>query len=147
MCSLLGSNTPTTLVAVIVAIIAWRQYRVAEAKLKLELFEKRYDIFEQTWKIFSAVSISGIRERNYGLATPFNNFLPQASFLFGADVAKYLDEASRNWTELYGLEAEGVASDPKYVEKARVLKDWFFVQASKRCKAIFDPYLSFKDWK
>jgi hypothetical protein len=140
-------GAPTTLVAIAVAIIAWRQYSVAQAKLKLDLFERRYSIFEQTWKILSSVIISGTREKNYGLATPFNNFLPQARFLFGPDVSKYLDEASSKWAELNGLETEGIAGNPGNIEKARVLKNWFENQATERCKAIFDPYLSFKDWK
>jgi hypothetical protein len=145
MCDVQG--WATALIAVAVAVIAWRQYRVAQAKLKLDLFDKRYAIFQQTWEILSAVIISGTREKNWGLATPFNNFLPQARFLFGPDVSKYLDEASRKWTELHGLEAEGVVGNQELIQKKWALTTWFEEQAKEGCKVMFDPYLNFKKWK
>jgi hypothetical protein len=106
---------PTAFVALAIGIptllIAFQQYRVGAAKLKFDLFEKRYAIFHQTWVIISEVVMKGTREKNYGLATPFNNFLPEASFLFGKDIQDYLNELSTKWTELYGLEAEREGQD------------------------------------
>jgi hypothetical protein len=142
---------PAGIVALIVAAISWRQYLVEKAKLKLDLFERRYAIFQQTWEILSEVVSHGTRERNYGLATPFNNFLPQARFLFGKKIAEYLDLASSNWTELQGLESEiqDVAGDDrkKNLARGRELMKWFFEQASKGCKQLFDEYLNFERWK
>src|ERR1700722_14950247 len=80
----------TLIIGASAAGIAYRQYEVARAKLKLDLFEKRYAIFQQTWEILSGVVRNGTRAENYGLATPFNNFLPQAAFLFGEPIKRYL---------------------------------------------------------
>jgi hypothetical protein len=140
----------TLIIGTIAAGIAFRQYQVTKAKLKLDLFEKRYAIFHQTWVILSEVVRSGTREKQYGLATPFNNFLPEAAFLFGKPIERYLDEVSTKWTELYGLEAErdgeGI-NRADNVRKASELKRWFFEQASTGAKAQFGHYLDFENWK
>jgi hypothetical protein len=142
---------PAGIVALIVAAISWRQYLVARAKLKLDLFDRRYAIFQQTWEILSEVTMRGTREKSYGLATPFNNFLPQARFLFGKKIADYLDQASTNWNELHGLEGERAdvagADRQNNIARTRKLKNWFFKEASDGCKQMFDEYLDFERWK
>ncbi len=140
---------PAAIVALIVAVIAYQQYRVAKAKLKLDLFDKRFAIFQQTWEILSEAAIRGTREKNWGLATPFNNFLPQARFLFGKKVAAYLDLAFHNWNELHGLEGEREDSASAAAHAARVseLKGWFHEQADKGCKDMFGKFLNFERWK
>jgi hypothetical protein len=131
-------------------LIAYNQYRVGAAKLKFELFDKRYAIFQKTWEILSEVVMKGTREKHYGLATPFNNFLPEASFLFGKDIQDYLNDLSTKWTERYGLEAE---KDGQGVDRAAnaaresALKEWFFKQASSVAKEKFGRYLNFDTWK
>jgi hypothetical protein len=140
----------TLIIGAIAAGIAYRQYEVAKAKLKLDLFEKRYAIFHQTWEILSEAATKGARENNYGLATPFNNFLPEAAFLFGKPIERYLDEASTKWAELRALEAEtdGAGIDrAANIAKASELQQWFFEQASKGAKAQFGRYLDFENWK
>lgn len=142
---------PTVLIALIAAGIAYRQYRVARNKLKLDLFDKRYAIFQQTWEILSEVVKGGTQENSYGLATPFNKFLPQAAFLFGKDIEKYLDDVSNNWIELCALEAERAdvqgAEFTRNVSRASELKRWFFVEASKGAKQKFGRYLNFDGWR
>jgi hypothetical protein len=76
----------TFIIGCIAARIIYNQFRVAQAKLKLDLFDKRYDVFHKTWLIMSGVVHKGTRDAQYGLGTPFNNFLPQAKFLFGKDI-------------------------------------------------------------
>jgi hypothetical protein len=101
-------------------------------------------------KAHARLPLAATRENNYGLATPFNNFLPEAAFLFGKPIERYLDEASTKWSELRGLEAErdGEGTDSSAsISKARELKDWFFEQASTGAKAQFGRYLDFENWK
>lgn len=146
----LVKGIPTALIALIAAFIAYRQYRVAHAKLKLDLFEKRYVIFLETWKILSKVVSSGTRTESFGLGTPFNNYLPQAAFLFGTDIESYLKDAIRKWTELWALEGEiggqGV-NDAGATQKIMELRGWFFEEASSGAKLRFSKYLDFEEWK
>ena len=145
----IAKGIPTALVTLGLGIaglfIAYNQLKVARTKLELDRYDKRYAIFQQTWQILSETVMKGTREKRFGLATPFNNFLPEASFLFGEDIPHYLNECSRNWTELYGLEAElnDVAGPDrqKNIERTSALRLWFFEQASVHCKAKFTKYL------
>ena len=104
ICFELIKGVPTALVAVVIggigAMIAYRQVVIAQAKLKLDLFDKRYAIFLETWKILSEVVRTGTRGTNYGLGNPFSNFIPQARFLFGRDIEAYLNETVSKWSEL-----------------------------------------------
>ena len=152
-CIALVQGTPAALVALTVGIvgglIAYRQAAVAEAKLKLDLFEKRYPIFQETWEIKSEVVMKGTRGKNYGLGNPFSNFIPRARFLFGAEVEAYLSTAVKKWTELHAFEGEreDPAAAAQNAEQVRQLKEWFFEQASTGLKKLFAPYLDFEKWR
>jgi hypothetical protein len=145
ICFELIKSLPTALIALIVAIISYHQWRVSKAKLKLDLFDRRYEIFMKTWKILSGVVSNGTRTENLGLGTPFNNFLPEAKFLFGKDVSNYLDEVSNKWAKLHGIEGMDRASE--YAAEKTVLLTYFHDQAEKGVKEVFGPYLNFDEWK
>jgi hypothetical protein len=155
MCFELMKGVPTGLATLVVGgiglRIAYHQLKVARAKLKLDRYERRYSVFQKAWEILSETVIRGTRERNWGLATPFNNFLPEAAFLFGPEVSDYLNQCSRNWAELHGLQEEqnDVAGEDRQENIARSseLTNWFFEQASTGCKAMFAKYLNFADPK
>ncbi len=137
-------------IGLIAAYVAWRQYELASAKLKLDLFERRYAIFHQVWVIFSETVLDGAAKRNHGFATPFNNLLPEAAFLFGKEIEGYLNEAARKWTELQAAEVESNelrASSHQWIEKKRELLNWFEEQASRGVKQQFGRYLNFERWK
>jgi len=140
---------PAAFVALIIGCIAggiaYRQYQVAEAKLKLDLFQQRYKIFLITWRILSSVISDGTRKRHYGLGTPFNNFIPKAKFLFGADVESYLNDLATKWARLHAI--EGIDTPSKYAEEKFELTGWFQEQADTGVKAIFGRYLNFERWK
>jgi hypothetical protein len=141
----------TLIIGGIAGLLTLRQYQVAKAKLKLDLFEKRYAIFHKTWVILSDVVIRGTREDHHGLATPFNNFLPEAAFLFGNEIFEYLDELSTKWNELHGLQGERIdLAGPerlKNIARTSELEKWFFDQASTEAKLRFSSYMDFKNWK
>jgi hypothetical protein len=152
ICFELVKGIPAAIAALVVGSIAtgiaYRQYRVAQAKLKLDLFDKRYAIFLETWTILSEAVIKGTRERQWGLATPFNNFLPQASFLFGQRVTSYLNTASKNWTSLHAFEGDGAANlTPAQLEESKALRQWFEDEAKEGCRKVFGRYLNFERWK
>ena len=135
----------------IAGAITWRQYKVAHAKMKLDLFERRFKIFQQTLEILSWTFKDGTRETNWGLATPFNNFLPEAAFLLGPEISDYLNLCIKNWTELHGLQAEKYneagKDRQKKIERSTALTNWFFEQGSTGCRAKFGVYLDFRNWK
>ena len=136
---------PTAFIALLVAIISFQQWRVSKAKLKLDLFDRRYEIFMRTWKILSEAVGKGTRAEQYGLGTPFNNFLPEAKFLFGKEVFHYLDEVSNKWVRLHAIEAMEHTST--FAQERSDLLVYFSEQADNRVKEVFGPYLNFDEWK
>jgi hypothetical protein len=93
---------PTTLVALAIGVlagyIAFNQWRVAKAKLNLDLFEKRYAIFVATWtEISQAIQTPEVRMTN----PEFTNLLPKAQFLFGPEIREYMSEVSSKIGELW----------------------------------------------
>lgn len=153
VCMALVPGIPAALVALTVGIAGWfitrHQAAIAEAKLRLDLFEKRYPIFEEVWRTMSEVVMSGTREKNYGMGNPFSNLIPRARFLFGKEVEAYLHEAVNKWADLHAFEAEREepATAAANASKVRDLRNWFFDQADTGVKKLFGPYLDFERWK
>ncbi len=112
---------PAAIIAVagvlITGFIAYRQYAVAKAKLKLDLFDKRYAIYQEIWEILSGVVINGTK-RN-GLYTPFNNLRPKVRYLFGTKIAEYVDQMATNWTRLAAIEPYERPKDAYPASRAR----------------------------
>jgi hypothetical protein len=154
ICFELVKGLPAAFVALVIGLvaagIAWRQYRVAKAKLNLDLFDKRYAVFLETWKILSAVSIEG-PQQEHGLFTPFNNFIPQAAFLFGDDIEAYLHLAVKNWTDFLAAQAlaDGGQGEArlKAIARRAELEQWFETEAKDGAKKRFGEYMSFETWK
>lgn len=135
----------------IAAYVAWRQYRVASSKLSLDLFERRYDIYSRIWAIcVDAVGPQKILlfDMYIGAKTPFDEFWPQASFLFGPEVNEFIQQIIENWLTLSSLEHQA-KKDPMILEEEerRKLFYWFQDYAGTKMKSLFDPYLDFSKIK
>jgi hypothetical protein len=143
-------NFLASIIALIAVYVAIHQYTVTKAKLKLDLFDKRYPIFQETWEILSEVAQRGTRQKSYGLGNPFSNFIPQAAFLFGKDVEVYLNNAVKKWTEFRAIEGETERQGINRLEniaKRSELEKWFFNEASLGATQLFGRYLEFERWK
>ena len=81
----------TLIVGLSVAYIAWQQWQVARSKLRLELFDRRYKVFEATRK-FLAVILRDARCFEDSQLFEFNAGTSDAEFLFGSEVVDYLAE-------------------------------------------------------
>ena len=135
----------TPVIALGVAGITLNQYRVAKAKLKLDLFDRRYAVFRKVWETLSAITTKGASALEDGLYTPFNNILPDTEFLFGKDMYDYVAELASKWSQLKALEkAEGHPTSRPPEREA--IENWFHAQASSGAKAKFSRYLDFEKW-
>ena len=124
-----ASTFVTTIVAVLVAIISWRQWRTDRARLKHELFKRRYEIYEKIAAFPAEIGIAGRVEP--GADLKFLQDTKQAYFAFGCDqsIKELVSNMYRHAVDLHALEAERprLASDArsKNIEQQRVIKDWF----------------------
>lgn len=152
LCFEMAKGLPAAIVALVIgslaAWITWRQYVAASTKIKLDIFEKRYDVFEKTWTFMSEVVQLGQGESPL---SPFTNVIPQARFLFGPQIETYLQEASAKRTELWIIHQKtrqsGDSMPPEDAKRFADLSTWFSTEASTGLKEKFSPYLSFENWK
>ncbi|MGS1003080.1 hypothetical protein [Burkholderia glumae] len=137
--------------AVIAAIIAWRQYRVAKAKLNLDLFERRYELFLIVWKFLSSVVQGGMRALNSEQRIKMTNSIPKMEFLFGRDVANYVVDVNQKSVELWSIERATATNNdvmpPEHIRRHTELMTWFSNEALAGARKRFGVYLDFEKWK
>lgn len=93
-CSMPLLELLTALIPIALAIfggyIAWQQFQTNKKKLKLDLFEKRYAVFECVNAFLLTVAKG--QKVNQQQRDEFLSGTRSAEFLFGPDIKKYIDE-------------------------------------------------------
>lgn len=152
ICFEMAKGAPAALVALVVgaiaAGIAFRQWQVARAKFKLDLFDKRYEIFHTVWGELSIMVQSGPIQP---ASSQLTNLIPLSQFLFGDDIRDYLHEIAKHAAELWAIKVSISANadimPPDLAARHAELIDWFYKHASTECKLQFAPYLDFSNWR
>ena len=154
--------TPT--IAIVTAYIAYQQYvlnkrnseyqnnlnqsrlETEQRKLKMELFEKRYRIYEETksllLKITKTANFSLVESRDFCLRTN------ECRFLFDSEITDFLEELTNKALEYSNAMKESKKYDGipmpttqnKYISK---LAEWF-TSEYKHIHLRFDKYLDIK---
>lgn len=81
----------TTVIGLIVAFIAYQQWRTNHQKVILDMFDRRYKIYENT-KEFIRLVRSKRGRISQEECKSFHSVRNDAHFLFGIDVAEYLKD-------------------------------------------------------
>lgn len=126
-----------------VVFIAWQQWKLAQNKLRLDLFDRRYKVYDSTRK-FLAVITSEAKFDNSHLFE-FYAGTSDAGFLFGSDVVDYLAQirkkALKMRTHQKTYEHMPVGEDrSRNVEAESKELLWISDQLTAMAK-IFTPYL------
>lgn len=139
-------------IALMGAWIALQQWRTAQDKLRLDLFEKRMVVYEAArtalGKIFTAGDLSPRDEAEYLVG------VTGSKWLFGSDVHSYLhDELWGKLIEMHCHVASLDGLEPgdernALIGKRTQLRKWFTSQQD-RLDSLFLPYLRFqhRSWK
>ena len=77
---------PTTIVAIIVAVLAGVQWRTAEKQRKQEIFQKRWELYTRIFDLYYQRQTMGIPITNEQIL-PYAN---EANFLFGKEIAEHI---------------------------------------------------------
>jgi hypothetical protein len=119
--------------------------KINEAKLKLDLFEERYALFDQIWTFLSKPIDY---DRITGSRPDFTNLIPKAQFLFGPDIVAYMKEAATKQTTMATLLLASNNRELTHPEREKLarLEHWFTYQAID-CHLLFKDYLDFSSWK
>jgi hypothetical protein len=131
--------------SVAVAIIAALQWRVADNKLRLDLFDRRYKVYDATRKFLGTI----LREAKFTNSELFEFYAgtSDAEFLFRADVVKHLAEIRKRALHLRTAqtiyEPLPVGDErSRHVEAAHDDLSWLTDQITA-ITTTFAPYLGF----
>jgi len=147
---------PTLIIAGIVALITILQYQtnkrqqlVNEEKFKLDLFDRRFKVFDATRNLFLQITNSSDIDKQK--IKEFRVSASDAGFLFNDEISKYLEEILKkaNILNFAASESKAINAGSRLDKLYKIQDDiteWFDVQ-SKEVKKVFSPYLQFKIWK
>lgn len=136
---------PVIIIGLIAAGIALRQYQTAKAKLNLDLFEKRYEIFELTRKEL----IDSFTDKKT-FNPEFLNSVPKSLFLFGSEIQNYLEQIIQQKGTLLSITSKSERDMPltakdenRFFTSAQWLTNELEVGATEK----FGKYMNFEEWK
>ena len=135
----------TLIVGLAVAFIAWQQWQLARNKLRLDLFDRRYKVYDATRKFLSV--ILGKADFLDSQLFEFYAGTSDAEFLFESDVVDYLAELRKRAID---MRTHQHVFDPlpvgeersRHVQAAHDQLLWLSEQITAQ-KSVFAPYLSF----
>jgi hypothetical protein len=132
--------TPT--IAILGSFIAYEQWRTNRGRLKHELFNRRYEVYQSIARFMAKIVQTGKVEPGEDIVFLVNTKM--AYFLFDKEVSEVTRQIYKKAADLYALVAvQGqVTGDDltKNVKKQRELVDWFSDELGK-IEARFDKFL------
>ncbi len=146
-----GPAIVALLIGLAAAAIAVQQYRVAKAKLQLDLFEERYKVFEAVHAFCNA------QAKGEAETSAWDSFVEarrKSYFLFGQDIPDFCNELVRNAVDLEDHRDQVASANDKglQLEEVRVLQyqiedlEAFFRTQAYAGRAVFQRYMNFSAW-
>ena len=134
----------TPIIAIVAAYIAIQQYRVNQRKSKLELFEKRFAVYEGVKDLVDHV-IDNVDLTDPALQA-FNSKTADCVFLFKDHIPSYVKELRGKALRLRSINRMGSSHEAREEEGEveEELLNWFTEQF-ERAQREFGPYLRFRD--
>ena len=132
----------TPVIAIVAAYVAWQQLNTNRRKLKLDLFDRRYTVFEKIGEFIGSILTSGrVKE---GAEIQFLVDTKAVGFLFGDDISQFVSEIYRKAVHLHAVDAElnGSTGEARTanIKAQREIKEWYR-QALEGLQARFSEYL------
>jgi hypothetical protein len=135
----------TVVISLAITYIAWQQWQIARAKLRLDLFDRRYKVYDATRRFLGTIvgdaTFTDAQLWAFALGTS------DAEFLFEPDVVAYLAQI-RNRAIDMRTHQQVFAPLPVGEERSRHVQAqhdeliWLTHQLTEMTK-VFSPYLSF----
>ena len=133
-------------IGVIVAYIAWRQYKLERRQLQHELFDRRFAMYKAVLDLLNSIRAGGGSNLDTRIDT-FSSMTEGSLFIFDSTVKSVLDELRIQAFALSDLhkEYDGLHGNDKTenVTRQRDLKDWFEQQRPK-LEEHFSKFLTLK---
>ena len=140
------SSIGVMIIAAIAALIAFRQSQIARNKLKLDLFDKRMEVYSAVREALGCITRQGNLTQEQQLE--YLQGIRTARWLFGQEIFTYLDETL--WRKIVDLEFQGKMSegsaDPERVKHIQARTETFkwLVSQYKEFDALVAKYLTLR---
>ena len=145
------STLSTLTIGIAASILAYQQFQISKAKLRFELYDKRYALFLRVRMFVSDLAIGDNNDPlvSQGNAGAFKRDTIECRFLFDEDVVAYFDEA---YNKAIGLakarldfQRPNLPEDEaeELRERITALRVWFFNQSDDMF-GVFRKDLSIK---
>ena len=132
-----------------IAYVAWQQWRIARHRLRLDLFDRRYKIYDATRKFLSII----LREARFEDSQLFEFYAgtSDAEFLFDSAVVDYLEQVRKRAVNMRThqrvYEHMPVGDErSRHVQAEHDDLVWLTDQLTAMTQ-VFSPYLSFSHVK
>ena len=140
----------TLIVGLAVVFIAWQQWKVSHAKLRLDLFDRRYKVYEATRKFLAGI----LSEATFSDSQLFTFYAgtSDAEFLFDSEVVDYLAQIRKRAIDMRLHQKlyvpMGVSEEQRlsHIDKEHEQLLWLTEQITAMTKT-FAPYLGFSNIK
>jgi len=151
----LGPSLVAVVVGFVAGYVAYRQFRASRDKLRLDLFEKRYAVYQEVRKVLATTLQEGTV--TYDDVTSFYRKVHGSEFLFGSEVEAFIERVREKLNNLAYHEGQirafndgtlqNEAQYQKSVDAAynRTLEVQHLLMTESR--PIFENYLSFSHLK
>jgi len=146
----LGPTVVAVVVGTIAAYIAWRQWRTAHDRLRFDLYEKRFAVYEATKKLSDAATMHVDPKALHGSRVSAENLhaylntIRGSQFLFDGDARKFLvDIQDMIWEATNTLARLGRSPrhDPVDTELEQLPILRFLAGHNKTLEDLFKPYI------
>jgi hypothetical protein len=127
------------LIGVVTAYIAWQQHKTNKNQFRLALFERRLKVFNASAQLIVTV-LRRARVETDDLVK-FQQETRESDFLFGPDIASYLDFLYRKAVDVGGSED---AIDEETKNQRLAARKWFTGRTDE-LKEKFGKYMAFRE--
>jgi hypothetical protein len=136
----------TLFLSVAVVVIAWQQWRVADNKLRLDLFDRRYKVYDATRKFLAVI----VRDTTFTDSQLFEFYggKSDTEFLFRSEVVDYLAQIRKRALDMR-LHQQEFEPLPVGADRSRRVQahhdelSWLSDQLTAMTP-VFAPYLGFQ---
>ncbi len=146
---------PSFIIGLVAALIAWQQAqiskeqkRIAQAKLKFDLFVKRLAVYEEVAKLVDAAKNLNDTEAAASAIKQLLKTAHEATFLFGDDVNTLIEKLALAVAELgKGIKATVDNKGAVPAQTLPLIRSANDFLKTVDIEAVFRPYLELSQWK
>lgn len=138
----------TLLVGAAATWVAYNQFRIAQANLRLALFDRRFAVLERVREfLYLATAQADVDIR---MLSVLQQALIDAPFLFGDEVVAHLEEIRRHATLLklnnVALRDPAPSTDKDLAREKTDALSWLVAELTEFPK-LLQPYMGFDEWR